>query len=116
MGILACSDVPITWYLCVYLLGDLVWHLCVFVAMWGGWVCTFTSTYTWWGIIRETEECAFCRHLGFGRAKGMKFRIILLFLNLVTWDKARAWKMPLLSFSPMLPTWSTVLGSVVAQR
>lgn len=95
MGMLTCSDVPMAWImvsLCVSPWGPSVASVRVYVATWGGWVCSFTSTYSWWGIIRETEECVFCRNLGFGRAREVKFRTLLLFLNLVTWDKARAWK------------------------
>lgn len=103
-----CSHVQMclwlgAWCLCVNFLGGPCMpsvHAYI-MATWAGWVCSFTSTYTWQGRVRETKECAFCRNPGFD-SQGSEIEGHLLFLNLVTWDKARAWKTPLPSFSPTL--------------
>lgn len=94
--VLRCSDVPMSLDLgvCAHIsLGTHLWHLC------GGWACCSPSTYTRLGIVRETKKCAFSRNPGFGRGRGVGFRTVLLFSNLVTWYKARAGKPPLPSFS-----------------
>lgn len=50
-----------------------------YVAVSGGWVYSFTSTYTWLRMERETKKCTSSRNPGFGKARGMKFTALLLF-------------------------------------
>lgn len=78
-------------------LGAHIWHLRVHV-----WACAGMSVQLHFhlhlaGTVRKTKECT-SRNPDFSRAREVKVRTILLFSNLVTWNKGGA------SFIPMLLT------------